>query len=106
MAERRSKAHISSMASIAMLANIATVMPDPAQAADCGPATVTARGEESRFVWLAKTKARANWRRTVRSTPGLGPDYSNWARAENTEERCLSGPASTVCIFTGVPCTP
>ncbi len=72
----------------------------------CAPSPVTARGEESRFVWLAKTKTRANWRAKVRAISDLGPDYANWARAENTEERCLTGPKGTVCIFTGTPCRP
>jgi len=78
----------------------------PVGAGTCAASPVVARGEESSFVWLAKTKARANWRRKVRSMPGLGPGYANWARAENTEERCLSGPAGAVCIFTGTPCLP
>jgi hypothetical protein len=70
----------------------------------CVPDSVTARGENSRFEWSAKTKARANWRRKVRTIPGLGPDYANWSRAKNTEERCIAGPAGSVCIFSGVPC--
>jgi hypothetical protein len=78
----------------------------PAVAGTCASIPVTARGEESRFVWIAKTKTRANWRAKVRSLPALGPDYANWARAEDTEERCLTGPAGTVCIFTGTPCRP
>jgi hypothetical protein len=81
-------------------------LPTPVRAGACAAAPVVARGEESSFVWLAKTKARANWRRKVRSMPGLGPGYANWARAENTEERCLSGPAGAICIFTGTPCLP
>lgn len=89
---------------LAML--LPVVVPAPVLAGACGPSPVMARGEESQFVWLAKTKARANWRRKVRSIPDLGPDYANWARAQNTEERCLTGPAGTVCIFTGVPCAP
>lgn len=80
--------------------------PLPAEAGGCAAAPVTARGEEARYVWLAKLKTRALWRQKVRSIPGLGPDYANWSRAENTEERCLSGGAGTVCIFTGVPCLP
>ena len=76
------------------------------QAGACAESAVSARGEESRFVWMAKTKARANWRRKVRSMPGIGPSYANWARAENTEERCMTGPSGTVCIFTGTPCLP
>ena len=75
-----------------------------ADAATCAGSAIEARGEQSRYEWLAKTKARANWRRKVRATPGLGPTYANWAKAENTEERCLTGPAGTVCKFTGTPC--
>lgn len=75
-----------------------------ALAATCGPDQVSAKGEPSRFSWLAKTKARANWRRKVRAMPGLGPAYATWAQADDTTERCLSGPKTTVCIFTGTPC--
>ena len=81
----------------------------PTSAALAGPCVATAveaRGEQSRFLWLAKTKARANWRAKVRSNPGTGAAYANWARAQNTVERCLTGPAGTVCIFTGTPCLP
>jgi hypothetical protein len=78
----------------------------PAHAGVCAPQPIEARGEQSRFVWLAKTKTRANWRRKVRLMPRLGAAYANWARAENTEERCLTGPAGTVCIFSGTPCLP
>jgi hypothetical protein len=77
-----------------------------ALAGTCAATAVEARGEQSRFVWLAKTKARANWRAKVRANPGIGAAYANWARAQNTEERCLTGPAGTVCIFTGTPCLP
>ena len=77
---------------------------ETARAATCAGSPVEARGEPSRFEWLAKTKARANWRRKVRLTPGLGNTFANWAHAENTEERCLTGPAGTLCIFTGLPC--
>jgi hypothetical protein len=72
----------------------------------CSGRSIEGRGEQSRFVWLAKTKARANWRYKVRATPGLGAPYANWARADNTEERCLTGPLGTICIFTGTPCLP
>ena len=78
----------------------------PARSATCASTPVEARGEPSRFVWLAKTKARSNWRRKVRAMPGLGSSYANWARAEATEERCLTGPLGTLCIFTGTPCLP
>ena len=72
MAESTSKARISIMASIGMLASIAAAMQAPAQAGVCGQAPVTARGEESRFMWIAQTKARANWRRKVVPLPGSG----------------------------------
>ncbi len=72
----------------------------------CASSPVMARGEESHFAWLAKTKARANWRAKVRAITGLGPDYANWARAEDTEERFLTGPNGTVCAFSGIPCRP
>lgn len=72
----------------------------------CSGTPVEARGEQSRYEWSAKAKARANWRSKVRRTTGLGAAYANWARAQNTDERCLSGPAGTVCIFTGTPCIP
>lgn len=78
----------------------------PVKAGACSQTSVMARGEESRFVWMAKVKARALWRQKVRAMPGLGPNYANWARAQNTEERCLTGGAGTVCIFTGTPCLP
>lgn len=76
-----------------------------AWAATCATEPITARGETSRYEWLAKTKARANWRRKVRATPGLGSAYDNWYAATDTQERCLSGKAGTLCIFTGRPCT-
>ena len=72
----------------------------------CSDIMIEGRGEQSRYVWLAKTKARANWRYRVRGNPKLGAAYANWARADNTEERCLTGPLGTICIFTGTPCLP
>jgi hypothetical protein len=79
---------------------------DVARAETCAEAPVTARGEQSRYTWMAKVKMRANWRAKVRSLSGLGPDYSNPARAKNAEERCLTGDNGSVCIFTGTPCRP
>lgn len=78
----------------------------PATAATCATQSIDARGEQSRYVWLAKSKAKATWRAKVRRTTGLGAKYAVWSRAENTEEKCLTGPAGTVCIFTGTPCAP
>ena len=85
---------------------LAACLSGTAQAAACHDAAVSARGEPSRFVWIAKTKARANWRRKVRSISGLGADWAVWGNASETEERCLSGPEGTLCIFTGTPCKP
>lgn len=70
----------------------------------CSDAAVSARGEPARFIWIAKTKARANWRRKVRATPSLGTDFANWGNAETSEERCITAEGGTVCIFTGYPC--
>ncbi len=72
----------------------------------CAPSPVTARGEPARYEWMAKLKARANWRAKVRATTGLGTDWAVWKLAKDTEERCLAGPEGTVCIFTGTPCRP
>ncbi len=82
------------------------ILPERANAAACAAEAVTARGEPARYMWLAKTKARANWRRKVRATTGLGTDWSVWSNAASTDERCLSGPEGTLCIFTGTPCKP
>jgi hypothetical protein len=76
----------------------------PAHAVTCAIDPVAATGEPSRFIWLAKTKARANWRRKVRSLPQLGAPYAVWAQADYTTERCVTGPKNTVCTFTGTPC--
>jgi len=77
----------------------------PADAAKtCSDAAISARGEPARFLWLAKTKARANWRRKVRATPNLGTDFSNWGNAQTSDERCITAEGRTVCIFTGYPC--
>lgn len=80
--------------------------PSAAFAASCAETAVEARGEQSRYEWSAKGKARANWRSKVRRTPGLGANYANWARAQNAEEHCMTGPAGTLCVFTGIPCMP
>ncbi len=91
-------------AALALLA--LAVSADWAAAKTCSDIMIEGRGEQSRYVWLAKTKARANWRYKVRGNPKLGSAYANWARADNTEERCLTGPLGTICIFTGTPCLP
>ncbi len=91
---------------IGLAVAFAALSATPAAAATCAGEAIEVRGEQSRYVWLAKSKAKANWRAKVRKTTGLGPPYANWARAANTDERCLTGPAGTVCIFKGTPCIP
>lgn len=79
--------------------------PVPAQTSPtCARDVVTARGEPSSFEWIAKTKARANWRHRVRLMPELGPDYSDWKAAADIDESCLVGPEGTVCSLTARPC--
>lgn len=90
---------------IALLLSLLGI-PSIALAKTCAQGSIEARGEPSRFLWLAKTKTRANWRRKVRANPALGADYANWARAEATEEKCYSGPSGHLCIFSGTPCKP
>lgn len=85
---------------------VCVALPSQTFALTCAETAIEARGEQSRYEWSAKGKARANWRSKVRRTPGLGAAYANWARAKNTEEHCMSGPAGTLCIFTGTPCVP
>lgn len=71
---------------------------------DCAANAISARGELSRYLWLAKTKARANWRSRVRATTGLGPDYATWSRAREATETCTSGARGTICVVSGIPC--
>jgi hypothetical protein len=79
----------------------------PAGAADtCADKPFIAQGEPSTFEWLAKTKARANWRSRVRATRDLGTAYANWSMAANRDERCAPTATGFVCSFTGTPCKP
>lgn len=94
------------LAVILAVSILSAVSAPSVHALTCAETAIEARGEQSRFMWSAKGKARANWRSKVRRTPGLGDAYANWARAKNTDERCLTGPAGTLCIFTGTPCVP
>lgn len=73
-------------------------------AGDCAASPVSARGEPASFEWLAKTKARANWRSRVRGTKALGEPYSTWNRADNREERCTTSNTGITCTFTATPC--
>lgn len=92
----------------AAFATIATAFviaaPGAADAATCATEPVTARGEPARFEWLAKTQARANWRRKVRAMPNLGAPYAQWPLAEAATERCIRAERTIYCIFTGLPC--
>ena len=76
----------------------------PAFAKTCAPQVVYARGEPATFEWLARVKTHANWRAKVRAMPDLGDPYANWSRANNSTERCFSGPEGTICQFSGTPC--
>ena len=77
----------------------------PAAATElCASQTISVRGEAASFQWLAKTKARANWRSRVRASKGLGEAYSSWNRAKLREERCETTPRGVVCTFAGTPC--
>lgn len=101
-----------SIRAILILPAIALAFGSPPTAADtssmpaktCAREPVYASGEPASYEWLARIKTHANWRAKVRAMPGLGDPYANWKRAENTTERCFSGPDGTVCQFTGIPC--
>lgn len=83
---------------------LAAAFASPARSETCTDHALTARGEPARLEWLAKTKARANWRARVRATPGLGDAYSGWRLARDAIEECRPGKGGMVCTFTGVPC--
>lgn len=72
----------------------------------CAAAPVGVKGEPSRFVWLAKTKAHGNWRAAVRAMADLGPDYANWRKAAEAKDDCSEKNGAYVCTFTGIPCKP
>lgn len=72
--------------------------------AACSATPVSAQGEPAGFEWLAKTKARANWRAKVRAISDLGPDYANWNIAADRAETCEPGENGIACLFTGTPC--
>lgn len=83
---------------------IVVLASSPLLAKNCSDQPVSVRGEASSLQWLAKAKAKANWRAKVRTLPGLGDPFAKWERAENATEHCISGPSGTVCDFTGNPC--
>lgn len=75
-----------------------------AQHLTCAAEPVSAKGEPARFEWMARNKARGNWRSKVRIIAGLGGAYANWSNATDTDEYCIKGPTGAVCTFTGRPC--
>lgn len=89
---------------IMLTLGLAAAMNSPARSETCADHALTARGEPARLEWLAKTKARANWRARVRATPGLGDAYSGWRQARDPQEQCQPSAAGVVCTFSGVPC--
>lgn len=72
----------------------------------CAGAPMSAKGEASRYQWLAKTKAHANWRAAVRAMADLGPDYANWRKAADVSYDCKDRDGLVSCTFTGTPCKP
>lgn len=83
---------------------LSALLASPVMGKSCSGKSVSARGEPARFLWVAKTQARANWRRKVRAISGLGIAYENWKDAEEATERCIRSEKSSYCIFSGVPC--
>jgi hypothetical protein len=78
----------------------------PALAATCGDRPVRARGDSSRFEFLAKVAARGNWRAKVRAMPTLGAAYANWSKALAAEYSCSRQDARYVCVAIAQPCRP
>jgi len=77
-----------------------------AKASQCAATQVQARGEPSVFKWLAKTKAKGNWRAKVRRMKSLGGAYADWNRSENKAEACGSDGKGIACTVSAVPCKP
>ncbi len=83
---------------------LAVALAGPAQAETCAEAKVSARGEPASLEWLARTKARANWRAKVRAMSELGDPFANFDRAKESNEWCTAGPSGTVCQLEAIPC--
>lgn len=93
---RRVRGYVAAMAGV--------VLPVAAQAQTCSESPVTAQGEPSRYQWVAKTKAHANWRAKVRTMSGLGPDWASWRLAADSIDDCSQLDGTHTCNFTGRPC--
>jgi hypothetical protein len=73
-------------------------------AGTCTEHAVSARGEPSRYEFLAKAKARGNWRAKVRAMPELGAEYADWYKALGAEYQCTPGAAGVICLAKAHPC--
>lgn len=93
-----------STATLAIAIAAVSLASSPLVAKSCSDQPVSVRGEASSLQWLARAKAKANWRAKVRTLPDLGDPFAKWERAENAIEHCVSGPSGTICDFTGIPC--
>jgi hypothetical protein len=76
----------------------------PAAASTCAEQAVSAPGEPSRFIVLAKVKARGNWRAKVRAMPTLGAAYADWYKAQAADYRCEEADGQHTCIAVAHPC--
>jgi hypothetical protein len=92
--------------SLAAAVVFCALSPSHAAAKSCADASVSARGEPASLQWLARLKARGNWRVKVRAMPDLGSAYANWTNADNQVVRCISNTGSIVCTVTATPCRP
>ena len=99
------RGHTSVLIIAALLAG-GLALPSAEAAPACAAAPVTARGEASTFQWLARTKARANWRVKVRRLKGLGADYANWNEARSTAYECGQNGKGIACTVSAIPCHP
>lgn len=103
--ERKSASHSPRHLALSYAIMLASLlMPSHAWAKQCVDTVISARGEPASFRWLARTKARGNWRSKVRMMPDLGDQYANWSRAEDAQEQCVSEDGKVVCKLTGRPC--
>jgi hypothetical protein len=99
----KGRTRVTSLA-LAVSALIVGLGTTPADAFVCAQTQITARGEPSTYEWLAKTKARANWRTRVRATRELGTRYSTWSQAQAKVETCEPAVRGVICTFTAIPC--
>jgi hypothetical protein len=84
---------------------VLVVVPLRVLAADsCSEHAVAARGEPSRYEFLAKAKARGNWRAKVRAMPELGAAYADWYKALAAEYDCTPSDAGIICVARAHPC--